>query len=231
VIVAVVLVLTVGGHSGAHAHKRGALTGWAAISSPAQGGVYPQGQWVATTFSCGQPSAGPTLTSCRDSTGAATLKGGHGHLDTSSVGLHQYTVAATVTDGAVKATGIRYTVVPVPHASLATAVATAAHSRTNVTVACSGGGARMGCSGALSLTADRRAGRRRTATVQTYTVARTSYSMAAGARKSIVVPLTNAGTLALRAAPGHRMQVRVTITVTNGATVEQTITLKRRQGP
>jgi hypothetical protein len=55
--------------------------------------------------------------------------------------------------------------------------------------------------------------------------------MAAGARKSIVVPLTNAGTLALRAAPGHRMQVRVTITVTNGATVEQTITLKRRQGP
>jgi hypothetical protein len=55
--------------------------------------------------------------------------------------------------------------------------------------------------------------------------------MAAGARKSIMVPLTNAGTLALRAAPGHRMQVRVTITVTNGATVEQTITLKRRQGP
>lgn len=230
VIVAVVLVLTVGGHSGAHAHKRGALTGWAAISSPAQGGVYPQGQWVATTFSCGQPSGGPALMSCRDSTGAATFSGGNGHLDTSSVGLHHYTVAATVKDGAVKSTGISYTVVPAPHAALATAVASAAHSRTNVTVACSGGGAGMGCSGVLSLTAERRAGKRQAATGQTFTVARTTYSVAAGARTAIVVPLTNAGTLALRAAPAHRMQVQATITVTNGATAEQTITLKRHQG-
>jgi DNA-binding SARP family transcriptional activator len=229
VIVAVVLVLTVGGHSGAHAHKRGALTGSAAISSPAQGGVYPQGQWVATTFSCGQASGGPALASCRDSTGAATVSGGHGHLDTSSLGLHRYTVAASVKNGAVKTTGISYTVVAAPGASLATAVATAAHSRTDVTIACSGGGAGMGCTGVLSLTAERRAGRRRTASVQTYTVARASYSVATGARKSIVVPLTNAGTLALRAASGHRVQVRATITVTNGATAERTITLKRRQ--
>lgn len=43
-----------------------------------------------------------------------------------------------------------------------------------------------------------------------------------------MVPLTNAGTLALRVAAGHRMQVRATITVTGGATVQRTITLKRR---
>jgi hypothetical protein len=73
------------------------------------------------------------------------------------------------------------------------------------------------------MTAARRAGRAGTV------VARASYSVPAGARKSIVVPLTNAGTLALRSARGHRMQVRVTITVTNGATADRTITLKRRQ--
>jgi DNA-binding SARP family transcriptional activator len=222
VIVAVVLVLTLG-HSGAHAHKRGALTDSAAISSPAQGGVYPQGQWVATTFSCGQAAGGPALESCRDSTGAATVNGGHGHLDTSSVGRHHYTVAATARNGAVKTTVISYTVVAAPRVSLGTAVAAAAHSRTNLTIACSGGGAGMGCSGVLTMTAARRAGRAGTV------VARASYSVPAGARKSIVVPLTNAGTLALRSARGHRMQVRVTITVTNGATADRTITLKRRQ--
>lgn len=232
-ILAVILVVTVGGHSGSHARERGALTGWAAISSPAQGGVYPRSQWVATTFQCGRTSGGPALKSCRDSTGSATVSGGHGHLDTSSTGTHRYTVAATVTSGATKTTSITYTVVPPPRASIGTGVATAAHSRTNLTIACSGGGTGAACSGVVTLTVGQRVvhrvGQRTTATVQTVTLARASYSLAAGARRSIVVPLTTAGTLALRAAPGHRMQVRATVTVTNGATTERAITLKRRQ--
>jgi DNA-binding SARP family transcriptional activator len=231
-VLAVVLLLTVV-HSGAPAHKREALADWAGISSPPSGGVYARGQWVATSFSCGQASGGPALVSCGDSTGTATASGGHGHLDTSTTGLHHYTVAVTVKTGATKTTTISYTVVPPQTVSIETSTALAAHSRTNVALACSGGGKGATCGGTLTLTVERRtigrAGQRRTAVVETVTLAHASYSLAAGARRSIVVPLTDAGTLALRAAPGHRMRVQVTITVAGGATTQRTITLKRRR--
>lgn len=231
-ILAVVLVLTIGGHSGARAHKGGAPADWASISSPSAGGVYARGQLVATSFTCGRPSGGLPLKSCADSTGATTPSGGHGHLDTSTTGLHRYTVIATVRGGATKSASISYAVVLPPSVSLGTSVATAAHSRTTITLGCSGGGTGATCSGVLSLTGERRVvrrvGQRQTGTFQPITVARASYSLAVGTRRSIVVPLTNAGTLALRVAAGHRMQVRATITVTGGATVQRTITLKRR---
>ncbi len=231
-ILAVVLVLTVGGHSGAHAHKRGVPAGWAGISSPSSGGVYARGQWVATNFSC-EASGGPRLASCTDSTGTATVSGGHGHLDTSITGLHRYAVVANVNNGATKTTTIAYMVVPPLSASVETAVATAAHSRTNVMVACSGGGTGAACRGSLSLAVARpvvrRVGRRRAATVETVTLAHASYALPAGTRRSIGVPLTNAGTLALRSARGHQLHVHAAITLTNGLTAERTITLKRRQ--
>jgi hypothetical protein len=43
-----------------------------------------------------------------------------------------------------------------------------------------------------------------------------------------MVPLTNAGVLALRAAPGHRLSVQATIALAGGMTVQRTITLRRR---
>jgi DNA-binding SARP family transcriptional activator len=231
-ILAVVLVLTVGGRSGARAHKPRVRADWAGISSPSAGGVYSRGQLVATTFTCGRSAGGPPLRSCTDSTGTATATGGHGHLDTSTTGFHRYTVVVTVKGGETRSTSISYTVGPPPSVSIGTAVATASHSRTTITLACSGGSAGATCSGVLSLTGEqrvvRRVGQRRTATFQTVTVARAGYSLTSGARRSIVVPLTNAGTLALRAAPGHRMQLRATITVTNGPTAQRTIALKRR---
>ena len=72
-VLAVVLALTVG-HSGGRAHKRGVLADWAGISSPSSGEVYARGQFVATSFSCGQVSGGPALMSCSDSAGTATSR-------------------------------------------------------------------------------------------------------------------------------------------------------------
>ena len=231
-VLAVVLLLTVG-HSGARAQKRGVLADSAGISSPSSGGTYARGQWVATNFSCAPASGGPPLASCTDSTGTATPNGGHGHLDTASTGLHRYTVAATVKNGATKTTTITYTVVPPLSASIETSTAIAAHSRTSVALACSGGGSGAACDGTLSLSVARRgigrASQRGTAVVEAGTVARTSYSLPAGATRSIVVPLTDAGTLALRSAPGHQLHVQATIAVTGGTTSQRAITLKRRQ--
>jgi hypothetical protein len=231
-ILALVLVITIGGHSHARAHKRKPVADWAGISSPATGGVYVRGQLVATSFSCGRPSGGPPLKACTDSTGTATASGGRGHLDTSTIGPHRYTVVATVNSGTAKTTSITYTVAPPLTVSLASAVAIAAHSRTNATLACSGGGTGASCRGTLSLTVQRRVvrrvGRGRAAVVEMVTLGRATYSLAAGASRSIMVPLTNAGVLALRAAPGHRLSVQATIALAGGMTVQRTITLRRR---
>jgi DNA-binding SARP family transcriptional activator len=232
-VLAVLLVVNIGGHSGARPHRPGVLVGWAGIASPSTGGIYARGQLVATSFTCGHKSGTPRLASCSDSTGTATVSGGRGRLDTSTTGPHRYTVAATAKNGATRTTSISYMVVPPLTASVQTAVATAAHSRTALALGCSGGGAGAVCRGTLTVTVGRRVvrrvGRRRAATVETVTLARTSYSLPAGSRRSIVVPLTTSGTLALRAARGHQLRARAAVTLTDGATAARSITLKRRQ--
>lgn len=232
-ILVVVLVLTVGGHSRAHARKRRAVAASTGISSPGPGGVYPQGQWVATSFRCAQLSGGSGLKTCSDSTGTVTVSGGQGHLDTSSAGVHRYWVAATAKSGQTKTVSIAYTVVAPPSASIHTPVAIAAHARTSVTLACAGGGAGVICRGTLALTVARRVvehvGQRRAATVQTVRLAGTSFSLPTGARKSIAVPLTDAGILALRGARDHELRVVATIVVSGGKSTARTITLRRHQ--
>jgi len=84
----------------------------ASISAPAAGGTYAVGQSVSTAFSCGDGSGGTGMSSCTDSNGIKTTSGGFGHLDTATVGPHEYSVAAVSKDGLTGGTSIGYTVVP-----------------------------------------------------------------------------------------------------------------------
>jgi hypothetical protein len=84
----------------------------ALISSPPPEGTFVVGQAVPTAFSCSEGTGGTGLSSCDDSNGTTTVTGGAGHLDTSAVGEHTYTVTTVSTSGLTGSASIRYTVVP-----------------------------------------------------------------------------------------------------------------------
>jgi Bacterial Ig domain len=84
----------------------------AAVSSPSPAGTYVIGQAVKTAFLCSEGPGGPGLLSCDDSSGAMSVTGGVGHLDTATVGHHTYTVTAVSDDGLTGSTSIDYEVVP-----------------------------------------------------------------------------------------------------------------------
>ncbi|HEU4945045.1 MAG TPA: Ig-like domain-containing protein, partial [Solirubrobacterales bacterium] len=86
----------------------------ASIAAPSAGGAYAVGQPVPTVFSCSEGAGGTGLSSCNDSSGAETASGGAGNLDTSTVGLHTYTVTAVSKDGLSGSASFTYTVVPAP---------------------------------------------------------------------------------------------------------------------
>jgi hypothetical protein len=79
----------------------------ASIGSPSSGGVYTQGQVVATSFSCTEGEDGSGIESCTDSHGGS---GTSGTLDTSNVGANTYTVSARSKDGLTGTSAISYTV-------------------------------------------------------------------------------------------------------------------------
>jgi len=86
----------------------------ALISSPSSGGTYVLGQSVPTLFSCSEGTGGTGLSSCNDSSGTTGVSGGKGHLDTSALGDHTYTVKAVSKDGLEDSASIGYEVVPPP---------------------------------------------------------------------------------------------------------------------
>jgi DNA-binding SARP family transcriptional activator len=221
VILVVVLIATSGGSS----QKPGALVDWARISSPAPGGTYTRGQSAATSFSCGKASNGPSLASCNDSTGAHTAAGGTGHLDTSNTGAHLYTVSVTAKNGATKTTNITYTVVPPLNLSIEAARATVLHGRTEIRLACSGGGPGTACRGRLSLSVARRRG----PTVQMSQVASARFSVPAGATASIPLSLLAAAQQTLGHDSGHRLRVLATTRLADGQTADRVVTLRRHR--
>jgi Big-like domain-containing protein/gametolysin peptidase M11 len=86
----------------------------ALISAPPMSGAYTVRQSVPTGFSCSEGAGGTGLLSCTDSNGIRTGSGGFGHLDTSTVGLHDYTVTAVSKDGLTSDASISYKVEPAP---------------------------------------------------------------------------------------------------------------------
>ncbi|HVY77651.1 MAG TPA: cadherin-like domain-containing protein [Solirubrobacterales bacterium] len=102
-----------GDYATAQATLRVAAPPSASISTPLSGGTYALGQSVPTSFSCKDGAGGAGLLSCGDSGGAKTTGKGSGHLDTSTLGAHTYTVTA-VSEGDLAGTAsIAYTVVSV----------------------------------------------------------------------------------------------------------------------
>jgi Bacterial Ig domain/Gametolysin peptidase M11 len=90
----------------------------ASISTPLTGGTYAIGQSVPTGFSCTEGAGGTGLLSCGDSSGTKAAGKGTGHLDTSTLGAHTYTVTAVSKDGLESSTSIAYTVVLAPEPRL-----------------------------------------------------------------------------------------------------------------
>ncbi|HEX2162890.1 MAG TPA: Ig-like domain-containing protein, partial [Thermoanaerobaculia bacterium] len=101
-----------GSYATAKATLRVAVPPSASIVAPSAGGTYVVGQWVRTAFSCSEGAGGTGLASCEDSSGAKTKNGGLGHLETSTAGLHTYTVTAVSKTGMTGSASIGYRVVP-----------------------------------------------------------------------------------------------------------------------
>ena len=213
----VAIALSVGGRSGTRGHP--AKAEWAAISSPASGGVYRRGQLVATSFNCGPAARGPALTSCNDSSGDSTATGGRGHLDTSSAGPHRYVVTVTQAGGKAETVSVAYTVIAPLSVSIDSPRATVTRGRTQIALACSGGAPGESCRGRVWLT------------IGVRPIARATYSIPAGATGSVALAMTGPGGQALGRARSHALRVRALAALAGAKTAERTVTLARRRGP
>jgi Bacterial Ig domain/Gametolysin peptidase M11 len=83
----------------------------ATITASPGGDTYTLEQVVSTSFSCSEGSGGTGLGSCNDSGGIETSKGGTGRLNTSTLGIHTYTVTSVSKTGLAGTESISYLVV------------------------------------------------------------------------------------------------------------------------
>jgi 6-phosphogluconolactonase len=200
-----------------------------AISSPAAGGVYSQGEVVPTTFSCADAVDAPGIASCVDSRGAPAPSG---VLDTSSVGVHSYTVTAASQDGQTSSASITYIVSPPPPppppATVAVGKVSISGATANVTLACHGIAGQQ-CSGdivgsvqehargtsIISIAAHLRADPHSRVKVKTIPVLTAPYALPAGTSTSVRLTLNPAGKKLL--AEFYKLPVNTQFGGSNGA--------------
>jgi hypothetical protein len=186
----------------------------AAINAPSNGAIFTEGESVATSFGCADAPCAPGLFSCVDSDGNPTPSG---RLDTSAIGAHSYTVAATSEDGQTSSTSISYTVIAPPappvvtevFAPPVTSVSQVSQSgrADSLTLACQGQPGQQ-CAGSvtastlereqggspLGVTARRhRKSHKPPVTTVTVTVAAASFTIAAGHSANVSLALNAAG--------------------------------------
>ncbi len=205
----------------------------ASISSPASGGVYTQGQVVATQFSCQAGVGTSVLKSCDDNTGTVTTSGGAGELETSQPGTYTYVVTAVDRDGQAATAHITYSVTAasgntaanhVVHVGqhrvvIETKSAPVLGRRAKIMLACVGGKPGTRCRGTVLLTAKvkRRVKRLVAGSVRTVIVvrkrviARAKFSLPTGAKKVVSLRLTRAGLRRLHKAHDRAVKVHVKV--------------------
>jgi DNA-binding SARP family transcriptional activator len=193
----------------------------ASIAAPRTGAVYTVGQSVVTSFFCASGSRGQALASCDDSAGRDTKNGGHGRLDTSTPGIHTYTVTVTLMGGATRSASVSYTVLAPLASSIASRIARVSHRRTRIIVRCSGGRPGATCRGTVQLRIRRLIGGR----VRLVGIARAPYSASTGSSGTAVLRLAHLGIRALRHAAGHHRRVQVIVTTAGTAPSKQVIRL------
>jgi DNA-binding SARP family transcriptional activator len=211
VAVILVAVLTTGGGSSSPHRAKPQASGCsrcvASISSPRTGGTYVRGQSVITSFSCADRTQSSAVVSCDDSTGSHTKSGGQGQLDTSTPGVHTYSVTLTARGGATKATSVSYRVVAPIKAAIETSVATISHRKARIALSCSGGLPGSRCRGTVRLRLRRLMGGH----VRVVGIGRAPYAATTGGSRVVVVRLTHLGMRALRRSAGHHRGVQVIV--------------------
>ena len=92
----------------------------ATINSPSTGGLYAEGQAVATSVTCTEGTGGPGISTCSDNNGGSSTSGTlKGTLNTMSPGNSEtYTATAASSDGQTGTASINYTVAGPPSASI-----------------------------------------------------------------------------------------------------------------
>lgn len=226
VAVIVVALLTSGGGSHAraasHLPPAGCSGCVASISAPKSGGIYTVGQSVQTTFSCVNAARGRPVLSCDDSAGSHTKNGGRGRLDTSTPGVHTYTVTLTLRGGATKAATVSYRVVRPLASSIASSSVRVSHHRARITVACLGGRPSARCHGTITLKLRRLV----LGHVRWTRVAHAPYSASRGASSEVVLALSHVAMKALRHATGHHRRVQMIATLAGASPAKKMIRLR-----